>query len=338
MSNNLDLNYSIIDDYIIFKPDYNEPLDNYNDIIKKYKKIIFSNFSNLKLAIILDNNFELDKENFSRNNFNQEIELKKYKNLEYLNLSNWFNKKIDVSNNLKLEYLSFGTNFNQKIDLSKNKKLKYLRFGVNFIQEIDLSKNKQLKYLSFDYTPSYFADGYYINYNIDLSNNNNLETLILNANYNNIIDLSNNNKLKKLVLGYNFNQEIDLSKNNNLIYLTIGKKFNKNLIIPLSVKSLVLYGCYNQFIIDNLHNNIEELSIINCRCEYDLNNLPNSLKKLIIKDYLYDLNNLPNSIEYLEFNMNLVRIQKKPKNLKTIKCKYYYEYIDEFKNYEVIYF
>jgi len=71
-----------------------------------------------------------------------------------------------------------------------------------------------------------------------------------------------------------------------------------------------LYSCYNQFIIDNLHNNIEELSIINCSFKYNLNNLPNSLKKLIIKDYLYDLNNLQNSIEYLEFNMNLVKIQK----------------------------
>jgi len=44
MNNNLDLNYLIIDGYIIFKPDYNETLDNYNNIIKKYKKIIFSNF------------------------------------------------------------------------------------------------------------------------------------------------------------------------------------------------------------------------------------------------------------------------------------------------------
>jgi uncharacterized protein YjfI (DUF2170 family) len=122
------------------------------------------------------------------------------------------------------------------------------------------------------------------------------------------------------------------------LYLTIGKKFKQNLIIPLSVKSLVLYGCENQFIIDNLHNNIEELSIINSYYDYDLNNLPNSLKKIIIKDYLYDLNNLPNSIEYLEFNMNKVKIQKKPKNLKTIKCKDYYEYIEEFKNYEVINF
>jgi hypothetical protein len=73
---------------IIIKLNYNKLLDNYDNIIKKYKKIIFSNFSNLKLAITLNNNFELDKENFSRNNFNQEIELKKYKNLEYLNLSN----------------------------------------------------------------------------------------------------------------------------------------------------------------------------------------------------------------------------------------------------------
>jgi hypothetical protein len=38
--------------------------------------------------------------------------------------------------------------------------------------------------------------------------------------------------------------------------------------------------CNNQYIIDNLHNNIEELIIYGT--ELNLDNLPNSIKKLII--------------------------------------------------------
>ena len=132
----------------------------------------------------------------------------------------------------------------------------------------------------------------------------------------------------------NFNQEIDLSNNINLIYLTFGFCFVKEIFIPLNVKSLNMCECNNQYVIDNLRNNVEELIISNNHLNLD--NLPNSIKKLYIEDYEKELNNLPNSIEYLELNNYELKIKKIPKNLKTVKCNKEYKYMDDFKNYTVL--
>ena len=91
--------------------------------------------------------------------------------------------------------------------------------------------------------------------------------------------------------------------------------------------------CNNQYIIYNLHNNIEELKIF----VNNLDNLHNSIKKIYISDYKKEIHNLPNSIEYLKLQYYKLKIKKFPKNLKTIKCYKKYEYIDDFKDYEVIY-
>ena len=88
-------------------------------------------------------------------------------------------------------------------------------------------------------------------------------------------------------------------------------------MISLNVKSLTIKYCNNQYLIDNL---------------------PNSIKKLTIYYHKEKLNNLPNSIKYLELNDYNLKIKKIPKNLETIKCYNNYEYIDDFKNYEVIYY
>jgi len=100
-------------------------------------------------------------------------------------------------------------------------------------------------------------------------------------------------------------------------------------------------GCNNQYVIDNLHNNIKELRIyihnlyVN---NLNLNNLPNSIKKIYIENYEKELNNLPNSIEYLELKNYNLKIKKIPKKLKTVKCNKNYKYINDFKDYEVIYY
>ena len=195
-------NYWIVDDLLIFKPEFNEVLDDYYDLINKYKKIIFSNYNESEIAI-KTNNFYNDKYD------------KNY-------ISNKFNQKIDLSNNIHLTF------------------------------------------------------------------------------------------------GYNFNQEIDLSNNIHLTHLTLGYCFNKEINIPLNVKSLTMLCCDNQYIIDNLHNNIEELIID--ETNLNLDNLPNSIKKLYIHNfYNKELNNLPNSIEYLELNNYYLKIKKKYlKNLKLL--------------------
>ena len=131
-----------------------------------------------------------------------------------------------------------------------------------------------------------------------------------------------------------FNQKINLLNNVNLTHLTFGRCFNQEIDIPLNVKSLNMWYCNDQYMIDNLHNNIEELIIY--ETNLNLDNLPNSIKKFHIQWYKKELNNLPNSIEYLELINYKLKIKKIPKNLKTINCYRDYEYIDDFKDYEVI--
>ena len=52
--------YNIHEDTIIFNCDFNDSLDKYNDIIKNYKKIIFSNYNDYKICIETNNKF-IDK-------------------------------------------------------------------------------------------------------------------------------------------------------------------------------------------------------------------------------------------------------------------------------------
>ena len=253
-------NYWIVDEWLIFKPTFNEELDEYYNIINKYEKIIFSNYNNPLIAIETNNEF---------NNNSNYIESK-------------FNQEIDLSNNINLTHLTFGHHFNQEINLS-NINLTHLTFGCCFDKKINLLKNINLTHLTFE---------------------------------------------------YDFNQKIDLLNNINLTHLTFGSNFSQEIIIPFNVKSLNMFGCNNQYLIDNLHNNIEELIII--KTNLNLDNLPNSIKKLYIKYYHSELNNLPNSVEYLELNDYKLKIKKIPKKLKTIKCNKNYKYIDDFKDYEVI--
>ena len=165
-----------------------------------------------------------------------------------------------------------------------------------------------------------FKDKYYGNY--------------IKSNFNQKIDLSNNINLTHLNFGKEFNKKIDLTKYINLTHLTFGWKFDQEIFIPLNIKSLNMICCNNQYIIDNLHNNIEELTIY--KTNLNLDNLPNSIKILYINNYEKELNNLPNSIEYLELSNYELKIKKIPKNLKRVKCDKEYQYINDFKNYEVI--
>ena len=51
-------NYWIIDECLIFKPEFNEGLLNYYDIINKYKKIMFSNYNEPLIALETNNKYE----------------------------------------------------------------------------------------------------------------------------------------------------------------------------------------------------------------------------------------------------------------------------------------
>jgi hypothetical protein len=87
-------NYWIVDDLLIFKPEFNEELTDYYDVINKYKKIKFSNYNDPLIAIEIHNLYN-DKY------------IKKY-------IKNKFNQKIDLSNNINLTHLTFKYKFNKK--------------------------------------------------------------------------------------------------------------------------------------------------------------------------------------------------------------------------------
>ena len=49
------INYWIITDTIIFKPEFNNELDGYIEIISQYKKLIFSNYNEPEITIKTNN-------------------------------------------------------------------------------------------------------------------------------------------------------------------------------------------------------------------------------------------------------------------------------------------
>ena len=67
-------NYWVHDNQIIFKPDFNEPIDKYQKEFSKCNGLIFGNYD--KLEIILETNNKCKKEyryNNIRSKFNQKI-------------------------------------------------------------------------------------------------------------------------------------------------------------------------------------------------------------------------------------------------------------------------
>ena len=86
-----------------------------------------------------------------------------------------------------------------------------------------------------------------------------------------------------------------------------------------------------------MNDGIEEL-VLDYDCDLRLDNLPSSIKKIIIlnKYYNQNLNNLPFNLEYLELPINYkLKILSIPPNLKYIKCHKKYEYKSYFENRDI---
>ena len=112
--------YWIYEDKFIFKPEFNEPIDNYVDVIKNYSQLIFSNYDVLELYIDTNNDYE----------FKYSIDYK----------GSIFNYPLTYSlNNLTLTHLTFGWNFNQPLSNSLNK-LTSLCLFVSFNENTTLEK------------------------------------------------------------------------------------------------------------------------------------------------------------------------------------------------------
>jgi len=127
--------------------------------------------------------------------------------------------------------------------------------------------------------------------------------------------------LQKIIFGKEFNKPLgdSLLELTNLRELTLGENFNQHINIPGWIKKLVL-NCDSQSIIDYLLSSIVEL-IFGLNFNLELNDLPSSIKKIIIKNPDYDkkLNNLPNQIETLEISKYCEKlIVREYKNLNVV--------------------
>jgi len=72
----MDNNYWIVDDCLIFKPEFNDKLDEYYNVINKYNKIMFSNYNDPLLAIEIHNLYDNKYiKKYIESKFNQEIDL-----------------------------------------------------------------------------------------------------------------------------------------------------------------------------------------------------------------------------------------------------------------------
>ena len=301
--------YWIIDDAIIFKPDFNDSLDNYSDLISNYRILIFSNYNDPHQALKydIDEMTSKPKNIYIGSSFNQPLGNSLLNSL--LNLHN-------------LRKLTFGQDFNQPlIKFFDNKNDKAPENNMNYLPgrplNNSLSNLTNLEELTF---------GICFNQplNDTLSNLTNLRELTFGDYFNQPLNnvLSNLTNLRKLILGFRFNQPIDntLSNLTNLRELTLGCEFKQSINIPGWIKKLTLY-CKSQSIIDYLPSSIVELEL-GYIFDLELNNLPSSIKKIIIRNECYDkkLNNLPSGIECLEISSEYkVPIDAKYKNLNIVK-------------------
>jgi len=302
--------YWIINDAIIFRPGFDESLDNYLDVISNYPILIFSNFNDPHIA--LKNNNKYSSEDYYScvgSIFNQPL-------IKFHN----FLSNTNTNTNINLQRIIFGERFNQPLDdtLSNLVNLRELTFGNHFNHPLgdSLSNLHNLRKLTFDEM---------FNQPIDncLSNLVDLEELTFGEQFDQPLNdtLTHLSNLEKLTFGYCFNQPLDNTLSNlvNLRELTLGNYFNQSIDIPDRIKKLTLY-CNSQSIIDYLPSNIEELEL-GYSFKLELNNLPNSSKKIKILNQFYDkkLNNLPNQIETLVISPNYkVRIDREYKSLNIV--------------------
>src|SRR3990167_3464384 len=101
--------YWIYDNKVIFKPNFNDKLYYYIDIISKYNELIFSNNNDCSITIKTNNKY-----------------CDKY--CKYYKGSN-FNKQIIIPQNIT--HLTFGYCFNQQVIIPKN--VTHLTFGNYYL-------------------------------------------------------------------------------------------------------------------------------------------------------------------------------------------------------------
>ena len=230
--------YWIVDDAIIFKPSFNECLDNYVDIISKHPILIFSNYNDPNISLKNKNLFSLkDDISYKGSLFDQHLDnsLLNLINLQELTFGLYFNQSLgdSLSKLYNLRRLTLGNRFNQPLDnsLSNLVYLRELTFGWNFNQPL----------------------------NDLLSKLDNLRELTLNFNFNQPLDVPVG--IKKLALNCNRQYIIDYLPS-SIEELELGLDFNLELNdLPSSIKKIKILNEDYDKKLNNLPNQIESLEI-----------------------------------------------------------------------------
>ena len=106
------IDYWIYENKIIFKPKFNNKLDDYLDIIRKYNELIFSNYNDYNIEIETNGNYKIIYKSVYR--------------------SSIFNQSVIIPENVT--HLTFGCNFNQQVIIPEN--VTHLTFGYEFNQQV----------------------------------------------------------------------------------------------------------------------------------------------------------------------------------------------------------
>jgi hypothetical protein len=224
------------------------------------------------------------------------------------------------------DYLVFKPSFNKELNnnytlLSRRSKIIFSNYNNPF--RATFEKNQ--------YNSKYDNDFNGSKFNCLINLPNSTTHIIFGHSFNKPINLPNS--LIYLSFGEHFKQLVNLPT--TIKHLSFGKNFDCEVNLPLGLKYLKL-NSNNEYIINNLVNTIEELEL-GCNFNLKLNNLPNSIKKIIFNNYnndLYDkdLNSLVDTIEFIQLPLNYnKKIIIIPKSLKVIKCHYNYPFANDYE-------
>ena len=138
----MELHYWTYENKIIFKPKFNNKLDNYIDIISKYNELIFSNYNDCSITIKTNNYFYYKYEqNFKYSIFNQKIIIQK--NVTHLTFSDNFNQQVTIP--YSVAHLTIGYYFHQQVNLPNS--VEEIEFGCCFNLEVQNLPNSIKKVL-----------------------------------------------------------------------------------------------------------------------------------------------------------------------------------------------
>ena len=219
--------YWIYDNKVIFKPNFNNKLDNYLDIISKYNELIFSNYNDCSITIKTNNIYcNKYKQNYKESNFNQQVIIPQ--NITHLTFGFYFNQQVIIPENVT--HLTFGHYFNQQVIISQN--VTHLNFGFHFNQQVNLPN---IKYIQIDCN------------NIDIIDNLPNSIKEIEFGYNFGLELQNlPNSIKKI----SFHPDSRYDKELNCLpefveYLELGKDYDKKISkFPLNLKTIKCYKNY----------------------------------------------------------------------------------------------